>query len=71
MLAAPVYAFVATFALLKAASARSCRCARREREEAMGMDVVQHGEEAYATGEGALLAPEAGVELSTGVGGPT
>jgi ammonium transporter, Amt family len=26
-----------------------------EREEAIGMDVVQHGEEAYATGEGAIL----------------
>jgi Amt family ammonium transporter len=25
------------------------------REEAMGMDVVQHGEEAYVTGEGAIL----------------
>ena len=26
-----------------------------EREEAIGMDVVQHGEEAYVTGEGAIL----------------
>ena len=26
-----------------------------EREEALGMDIVQHGEEAYATGEGAIL----------------
>ena len=26
-----------------------------EQEEAIGMDVVQHGEEAYATGEGAIL----------------
>ena len=26
-----------------------------EREEALGMDVIQHGEEAYATGEGAIL----------------
>ena len=32
-----------------------------EREEALGMDVVQHGEEAYATGEGAILVfPEDG-----------
>ena len=32
-----------------------------ERQEALGMDVVQHGEEAYATGEGAILVtPEAG-----------
>ena len=26
-----------------------------EHEEAIGMDVVYHGEEAYATGEGAIL----------------
>jgi Amt family ammonium transporter len=26
-----------------------------EHEEAVGMDVTQHGEEAYATGEGAIL----------------
>ena len=32
-------------------------------EEAIGMDVVQHGEEAYASGEGAILVtPEAGVD---------
>ena len=34
-----------------------------EHEEALGMDVVQHGEEAYATGEGAILvSAEAGIE---------
>ena len=26
-----------------------------EREESVGMDFVQHGEEAYASGEGAIL----------------
>ena len=26
-----------------------------EHEEALGMDVTQHGEEAYLTGEGAIL----------------
>src|SRR4051794_29600637 len=26
-----------------------------EKQEALGMDVVQHGEEAYAPGEGAIL----------------
>ena len=32
-----------------------------EGEEAIGMDIVQHGEEAYATGEGAILiTPESG-----------
>jgi hypothetical protein len=34
-----------------------------EYEEALGMDTVQHGEEAYPTGEGAILvSPEAGLE---------
>ena len=34
-----------------------------EREEALGMDVIHYGEEAYATGEGAILvSPESGVE---------
>ena len=42
-----------------------------EREEALGMDVVQHGEEAYATGEGAILVtPEAGLEEEVAVAQP-
>jgi len=53
-LAAPAYAFVATFLLLKAIGAVMPLRAT-DREEAMGMDVVQHGEEAYVTGEGAIL----------------
>jgi ammonium transporter, Amt family len=33
------------------------------RQEALGLDVVSHGEEAYATGEGAILiTPDAGIE---------
>jgi Amt family ammonium transporter len=53
-LAAPAYAFAATFALLKAiALVTPLRASRHE--EALGMDVVSHGEEAYATGEGAIL----------------
>ncbi len=31
-----------------------------EREEALGMDVAQHGEEAYAAGEGAILVEHDG-----------
>ena len=54
MLAAPAYAFVATFVLLKLIGAVMPLRAT-DREEAMGMDVVQHGEEAYVTGEGAIL----------------
>ena len=53
-LAAPAYAFVVTFALLKLVGAVMPLRAT-EREEAGGMDVNQHGEEAYVTGEGAIL----------------
>ena len=52
--AAPIYAFVMTFVLLKLIGlVMPLRVT--EREEATGMDVTQHGEEAYATGEGAIL----------------
>jgi Amt family ammonium transporter len=54
VLVAPAYAFIATFVLLKAIGAVMPLRAT-DREEAMGMDVVQHGEEAYVTGEGAIL----------------
>jgi Amt family ammonium transporter len=53
-LAAPVYAFVMTFLLLKLMGALMPLRAE-EHDEALGMDVSQHGEEAYATGEGAIL----------------
>jgi Amt family ammonium transporter len=52
--AAPAYAFGATFILLKVIGALMPLRAD-EREEAIGMDVLEHGEEAYATGEGAIL----------------
>ena len=42
-----------------------------EHEEALGMDVVQHGEEAYATGEGAILvSTEAGLDSAVAVAQP-
>ena len=54
VLAAPAYAFAATFVLLKLiALVMPLRATARE--EALGMDIVAHGEEAYATGEGAIL----------------
>jgi Amt family ammonium transporter len=53
-LVTPVYAFVMTFILLKLVGAVMPLRAS-ERDEALGMDVVQHGEEAYVTGEGAIL----------------
>ncbi|MBA2523887.1 MAG: ammonium transporter, partial [Solirubrobacterales bacterium] len=57
---APAYAFVATFVLLRLIGAITPLRAS-EHEEALGMDIVQHGEEAYASGEGAILVvPEDG-----------
>jgi Amt family ammonium transporter len=53
-LVAPLYAFGATFAVLTAIKAVMPLRAS-EHEEAIGMDVIQHGEEAYVTGEGAIL----------------
>jgi ammonium transporter, Amt family len=53
-LAAPAYAFCATFALLKLISAFAPLRASAH-EEALGLDLVSHGEEAYASGEGAIL----------------
>jgi Amt family ammonium transporter len=32
------------------------------REEGIGLDVTQHGEEAYSRGEGAILVTASGVE---------
>jgi Amt family ammonium transporter len=54
VLAAPAYAFAATFALLKLIALVTPLRATPQ-EEALGMDIVSHGEEAYATGEGAIL----------------
>jgi Amt family ammonium transporter len=66
-IAAPAYAFGATFVLLKVIMLVMPLRAT-EREEALGMDVVAHGEEAYASGEGAILvAPEAGIEAEVPV----
>jgi ammonium transporter, Amt family len=59
VLAAPAYAFAATFALLKLIALFS-PLRVTEREEALGMDIVSHGEEAYATGEGAILVEPVG-----------
>jgi Amt family ammonium transporter len=54
VLAAPAYAFGMTYVLLRlimlVMPLRST-----ESQEAIGMDVLEHGEEAYASGEGAIL----------------
>jgi Amt family ammonium transporter len=69
-LAAPVYAFVATFVLLKVIGLLM-PLRLTEHEEALGLDVISHGEEAYATGEGAILVtPEAGIEEPVPVANP-
>jgi Amt family ammonium transporter len=61
-LVAPAYAFTVTYALLRLIGLVMPLRAT-EHQEALGMDVTHHGEEAYVTGEGAILVtPEAGVE---------
>jgi Amt family ammonium transporter len=63
-LAGPAYAFTATFLLLRLI-ALFMPLRATQHEEALGMDIVQHGEEAYATGEGAILvSTEAGLEAA-------
>jgi Amt family ammonium transporter len=69
-LAAPLYAFGMTYVLLRVIGAIMPLRAS-EREEALGMDIIYHGEEAYATGEGAILVtPEAGDEKPVPVAQP-
>jgi Amt family ammonium transporter len=60
LLVTPAYAFGMTFLLLKLIGlVMPLRVS--ENDEALGMDITQHGEEAYVTGEGAILImpPEA------------
>jgi ammonium transporter, Amt family len=67
---APVYAFAMTYGILRVIGwLMPLRVS--EKQEALGMDVVQHGEEAYASGEGAILvAPEADGERPVPVAQP-
>jgi Amt family ammonium transporter len=69
-LAAPVYAFVVTYVLLRLIGAVS-PLRVSEREEGTGLDVAQHGEEAYVQGDGAILiSPEAGFAFERSVAQP-
>jgi ammonium transporter, Amt family len=69
-LAGPAYAFGMTFALLKLIGLVMPLRAS-EHEEALGMDVTYHGEEAYVTGEGAILVvPEDGGRVPVAVADP-
>ncbi len=59
-LAAPAYAFVVTFVILRVLGL-VLPLRATDRDQALGMDIVQHGEEAYTHGEGAILVgPEVG-----------
>jgi ammonium transporter, Amt family len=60
-LAGPAYAFTATFVLLRLI-ALVMPLRATEREEGVGMDIVEHGEEAYASGEGAILVSTEALE---------
>jgi Amt family ammonium transporter len=68
--AAPAYAFGGTYVILRLIElVMPLRVT--EHEEALGLDVAQHGEEAYATGEGAILVvPEATIETELAVAQP-
>jgi Amt family ammonium transporter len=69
-LAAPAYAFGATYLLLKLIGVFT-PLRSTEHEEALGMDVVHHGEEAYASGEGAILVtPQDGIDAPVPVADP-
>ncbi|MGH2840518.1 MAG: ammonium transporter [Solirubrobacteraceae bacterium] len=60
-IAAPAYAFGMTYALLKGIGA-VMPLRGSDHDEAVGMDVLHHGEEAYASGEGAILVTPVGSE---------
>jgi Amt family ammonium transporter len=60
-LAGPAYAFAATYGILRLLGWLMPLRAS-ELEEAVGMDVLEHGEEAYASGEGAILLTPDGEE---------
>jgi ammonium transporter, Amt family len=62
VVATPLYAFGMTFILLKLVGA-VMPLRGPDHDEALGMDSIYHGEEAYPSGEGAILVtPEAGEE---------
>lgn len=69
-LATPLYAFGMTFVLLKLVGA-VMPLRGPEHDESLGMDSIYHGEEAYPSGEGAILVtPEAGEETPVPVAQP-
>ncbi len=66
-LAGPVYAFTVTYVLLRLIGLVMPLRAT-DHQQALGMDVIQHGEEAYASGDGAILvSADATVEVPVSV----
>ncbi len=65
--AAPAYAFAGTYVILKLLG-RVMPLRVSEHDEALGMDVAQHGEEAYNSGEGAILVmPDGGADAEADI----
>ncbi len=65
VLVGPAYAFAGTYVILRVIGL-FMPLRVTPREEALGMDIVQHGEEAYTTGEGAILVVSDGEEIPAG-----
>ncbi len=69
-IATPAYAFGMTWLLLRLVGAVMPLRAT-DGQQAIGMDVLEHGEEAYATGEGAILIePDGALEQAALVSNP-
>jgi len=67
VLVVPAYAFAVTWLLLKLIGL-VVPLRATERQEALGMDIVEHGEEAYTSAEGAMLvSAETGFDRETAV----
>ena len=70
ILGAALYSGIGTLILLKALSF-VVKFRRPLGEEGIGLDVVLHGEEAYAKGEGAVLVHPDGIATSSGTTAPS
>jgi Amt family ammonium transporter len=67
--AGPAYAFAGTFVILRFIGLFA-PLRVSERDEALGLDIAQHGEKAYATGEGAILIVPDGTEAEVALAPP-
>ena len=62
IVATMVYSTVATYVIIKAIGF-GFNLRASAKEEGIGLDVTQHGEEAYSRGEGAILIPADGAQI--------